>query len=248
MLKCIIVDDEPNAISLLDLLIRETTDWQVVARCYNGLEALHEVKTKSADLIFLDINMPQLTGMELVALLPSDIKIVFTTAYSEYAAESYLHNALDYVLKPITMGRFLAAKHKIEAWFANALLQKSNPAQQKTEQSGVIAEHSTATDHLFVKTGKSHQKILINEILYISGEKEYIKLVTIREELLVYKRMKEVEQQLSYPFIRVHNSYIVNLEKMDKFIDNHVQIAGLRIPVSDKYRAQFMLYLNPKLF
>ena len=248
MLKCIIVDDEPNAISLLDLLISEATDWQVVAKCYNGLEVLRELETNKADLLFLDINMPQINGMELVALLPVDIKIVFTTAYSEYAAESYLHNALDYVLKPITLGRFLATKQKIEAWFANTSQQRLNAVQQKTAWPAEVFENSTAADHLFVKTGKSHQKVMIKDILYIAGEKEYIKLVTIREELLVYKRMKEVEQQLSHPFIRVHNSYIVNLEKMEKFIDNHIQIAGRRIPLSDKYRARFMQYLNPKLF
>jgi len=236
-----IVDDEPNAVSLLDLLISETTDWQVVARCYNGVEALQALKTNNIELVFLDINMPQLNGMELAALLPKDIKLIFTTAYAEYGAESYLHNALDYILKPITLKRFLATQQKIEAWFLPARPREST-------QPEIAIAHPAAADHLFIKTGKSFQKVLITDILYIEGEKEYIKLVTVKEELLVFKRMKEVQEQLPPPFTRVHNSYIVNLEKMNKFTDNHILIAGKRIPVSEKYRVPFMDYLNRKLF
>lgn len=244
MLKCIIVDDEPNAISLLDLLIAETTNWQVLARCYNGLEALQAVKSNKVDLIFLDVNMPLLNGLELATLLPDDVKIVFTTAYSEYAAESYLFNALDYILKPVTLKRFLASQQKIENWFSG--IGKSAFHKTGLEQpTSVIPE---MTDYLFVKTGKSLQKVLLSNIMYIEGEKEYIKLVTTTEQLLVYRRLKEVEEQLNYPFVRVHNSYIVNLEKMDKFQDNHILIAGERIPVSTKYRAQFIVFLNHRLF
>ncbi|RQO75247.1 DNA-binding response regulator [Pedobacter sp. KBW06] len=244
MLRCIIVDDEPNAINLLDLLITEATDWQVVARCYNGLEALQASKTQKADLIFLDINMPLLNGMELATLLPPEIKIVFTTAYSEYAAESYLLDALDYILKPVTLKRFLATQQKIESWFSNTGKQ----IHHKTglPETGPIPPETSA--YLFVKTGKSLQKVLLENILYIEGEKEYIRLVTIQEELLVYRRLKEVEEQLNYPFIRVHNSYIVNLEKMDKFLDNHILIGSRRIPVSNKYRIPFIAHLNNKLF
>lgn len=235
MLKCILIDDEPNAINLLDLLIAEATNWQVVARCYNGLEALQAIKVNQVDLIFLDINMPQLNGMELAALLPKSIKIVFTTAYSEYAAESYLHNALDYILKPVTLKRFLATQQKIEAWFSNA---------DKTP----VLNDSSSPQYFYVKSGKGLQKILLNEILYVEGDKEYVKLVTAKESLLVYRRLKQVEEQLQHPFIRVHNSYIVNMEKMEKYADNHITIAGQRIPVSDKYRNQFTAYLNDKLF
>lgn len=244
MLRCIIVDDEPNAISLLDLLISEATDWQVVARCYNGLEALQASKMMKADLIFLDVNMPLLNGIELATLLPAGIKIVFTTAYSEYAAESYLLDALDYMLKPVTLKRFLATQQKIETWFLNA--EKRTHHTTDLPEPGLINPETSA--YLFVKTGKSLQKVLLKDILYIEGEKEYIRLVTVQEELLVYRRLKEVEEQLNYPFIRVHNSYIVNLEKMDKFLDNHILIGGRRIPVSNKYRISFIAQLNNKLF
>ena len=236
MLKCILIDDEPNAISLLDLLISDATNWQVTARCYNGLEALQAIKTSQVDFIFLDINMPLLNGMELAALLPKDIKIVFTTAYSEYAAESYLHEALDYILKPVTLKRFLAAQQKIEAWFSNA------------EQTGHALNGNPNSGYFFVKHGKSLQKVQLQDILYIEGDKEYIRLVTATAQLLVYRRLKEAEEQLKYPFVRVHNSYIINMEKMENFTDNHIGIAGQKIPVSSKYRNQFMGYLNNKLF
>src|ERR1700761_2510498 len=116
-LRCIIVDDEPNAVNLLEILIHQTTEWQLMAKCYDALEAMAFLKKNKADFIFLDINMPQLTGMELAALLPIETKIVFTTAYSQYAAESYSFQTIDYLLKPITLNRFLTSTQKIEAHF-----------------------------------------------------------------------------------------------------------------------------------
>ena len=230
MLRCMIIDDEPNAVNLLNLLISEATNWEVKAMCYNGLEALKAIKTNEIDFIFLDINMPGLNGMELATLLPKDIKIVFTTAYSEYAAESYLLDAIDYMLKPITLKRFLLAEQKIEAWFLNAL-----------QKPAILHE---SNQYLYVKSGKSLHKVLLQDILYVTGEKEYVKMVTVKGNLLAYRRLKEIEEQLTYPFVRVHNSYIINMEKMDKFIDNHIVIHAERIPVSDKYRHKFMSYLD----
>ena len=116
-LSCIIIDDEPNAVNLLEILIRQSTDWHLMAKCYDALEAMAFLKKHKVYFILLDINMPQLTGMELAALLPKDTKIVFTTAYSEYAAESYSYQTIDYLLKPITLKRFLTSTQKIESHF-----------------------------------------------------------------------------------------------------------------------------------
>ena len=118
-LSCIIVDDEPNAVNLLEILIHQNTKWQLLGKCYDALEAMAFLKENKPDLIFLDINMPQLTGMELAGLLSKDTKIVFTTAYSEYAAESYTFQTIDYLLKPITLKRFLSAMQKIESYFSS---------------------------------------------------------------------------------------------------------------------------------
>jgi len=242
MLTCIIIDDEPNAVNLLDLLIAEVTDWKVADRCYNGLEALRSIKTQQVDFIFLDINMPQLNGMELAALLPADIKIVFTTAYSEYAAESYLHHTLDYLLKPITLQRFITAQLKIEAFFAPAAQQVQSAADLDLTDRNVPLK-----EYFYIKIARGLQKIRLANLLYVEGDKEYVKFVTSTETFLVYRRMKSLEEELKYPFIRIHNSYIINIDHMDKLIDNHVQIRDQRIPLSDKYRKAFLSQIANRL-
>src|SRR5476649_2434078 len=152
-LSCIIVDDEPNAVNLLEILIHQNTKWQLLAKCYDALEAMAFLKHTRPDFIFLDINMPQLTGMELAGLLSKDTKIVFTTAYSEYAAESYVFQTIDYLLKPITLKRFLAAVQKIEQYFL-----KPEPEQ--------LLNAEPRQEFFFVKSGKVFRKIVLKDILY----------------------------------------------------------------------------------
>ncbi|PST83145.1 DNA-binding response regulator [Pedobacter yulinensis] len=226
-LSCLIVDDEPNAVALLRVLILENTDWEISACCYDAREALDFLRNNTADLIFLDINMPRLSGMELAALLPGTTRLVFTTAYSEFAAASYGFNTLDYLLKPITLGRFLAARGKIERAF--------EPPATTTD----LAPAAPRPDWFFVKSGKTINRISLNDLLYIEGEKEYLRLVTTGGDLLVYKRMKEMAEQLTLPFFRVHNSWIVNTERITRIQDNQIYIGGKRIPVSDKFRGAF---------
>src|SRR5476651_683070 len=108
-LRCLIIDDEPNAVNLLEILVKQTTSWDILHKCYNGLEALAFLKEHSVDLVFLDINMPLLNGMEMAGLMPYQTKIVFTTAYAEHAVESYSYQTIDYLLKPVTLKRFLLA-------------------------------------------------------------------------------------------------------------------------------------------
>jgi len=233
-LSCIIIDDEPNAVNLLEMLIRQSTGWQLKARCYNALEALAFLKANQVDFIFLDINMPHLTGMELASLLPARTKIVFTTAYSEYAAESYTFQTIDYLLKPITLKRFLAAMQKIENYF-----DKSSPSSQ---------DQPIQQEYFFVKSGKAFRKILLDEILYFEGEKEYVRLVTAQEQLLIYRRLKDIDEQLTTPFIRVHNSFIVNTKQLIKIQDNHIYIGDKQIPVSEKFKDGFMEVINKRVF
>jgi len=234
-LRCIIVDDEPNALNLLEMFIQQTTQWQLMAKCYDALEAMAFLKTQEVDFIFLDINMPLISGMEMAALLPAGTHIVFTTAYSEYAADSYGFTTLDYLLKPITLKRFYAAVQKIEAHFARN--DRSQPLPSPVEE-----------EYFFIKSGKTLHKVLLKDILYVEGEKEYVRLVTTTEQLLVYRRMKEIEEQLSAPFIRVHLSYIVNIARLDKIQDNHIFIGGRQIPVSDKFRDQFVAAVRQRTF
>ncbi|TFF35803.1 LytR/AlgR family response regulator transcription factor [Mucilaginibacter psychrotolerans] len=236
-LRCLIIDDEPNAVNLLEVLIGQTTQWQLVGKCYNALEAIAFLKGHKVDFIFLDINMPHLTGMELAGLLPKDTKIVFTTAYAEHAAESYAYQTIDYLLKPITLKRFLAATQKIEASFGKTAAQPAEIAAIKPEP-----------DYFFFKSGKTLRKILLDDILYFEGEKEYVRLLTGAEELLIYRRLKDIEEQLPPPFVRVHNSYIVNTKQLNKIQDNHIYIGGKQIPVSDKFRDGFMEVIKQRIF
>jgi DNA-binding LytR/AlgR family response regulator len=232
--RCIIVDDEPNAVNLLEIFIRQTTQWQLLAKCYDALEALAFLKTQEVDIVFLDINMPHLSGMELAGLLPANTYIVFTTAYSEYAADSYGYPTLDYLMKPVTLKRFYTAVKKIEAHFA---------IKDDDRQVSPLAE-----EYFFIKSGKTLHKVLLKDILYFEGEKEYVRLVASTGQLLIYRRMKEIEEQLTTPFIRVHHSYIVNIGRLDKIQDNHVFIGGRQISVSDKFRNQFMEAVRLRTF
>jgi len=232
-ISCIIVDDEPRAVKLLELLIMERTQWHVAAKCYDAMGAINFLKANKTDLVFLDINMPHLSGMELASLLTPETKIVFTTAYSEHAAESYNYQTIDYMLKPITLKRFLASMQKIESYFSQKR-SSNNP--------------SIHSEHFFVKSGKTLRKILINDILYFEGEKEYVRLVTSSEQMLIYRRLKDIQEQLTLPFVRVHNSYIVNTRLLDKIQDNHIFIAGKQISISDKFKSAFMFIIEQRIF
>ncbi len=235
-LRCLIVDDEPNAVSLLEILIEQNTTWELLGKCYNAREALAFLKSNPVDLIFLDINMPQLSGMEMASLLPPDTRIVFTTAYSEYAADSYSFQTIDYLLKPITLRRFYSAMQKIEACFSRPEPQRSSPVQQPVEE------------YFFIKSGRSLNKVLLKDILYFEGEKEYARLVSTQDKILIYKRLKDIEEQLSPAFTRVHNSYIVNVARVDSIRDNHIFIGGRQIPISEKFRESFMNIIRERTF
>jgi two-component system LytT family response regulator len=228
-IRCMIIDDEPGAVNLLEVLIGQSTGWQLAAKCYNALEAIEFLKNNEVDLVFLDINMPLINGMELASLLPPDKGIVFTTAYSEHAAESYSYNTIDYLLKPITLKRFLAAVRKIENHFKPG----SAPATD---------------EYFFVKSGTEHRKILLKDILYFESQKEYVRVVTTSFEILTYRRLKDIEAQLAMPFIRVHQSYIVNMGWLVKIKDNHIHISEKKIPIGEKFRDSLMELVRKKTF
>jgi DNA-binding LytR/AlgR family response regulator len=230
-----IVDDEPNAVNLLEVLIGQSTSWQLVAKCYNALEAIAFLKNNAVDLIFLDINMPLLTGMELAGLLSGETAIVFTTAHFEHAAESYSFNTIDYLLKPITLKRFLAATKKVEVYF-----------QARLPVTGKEAE--TGNEFFFVKSGTALRKILLPEILFFESRKEYVRVVTQTFEVLTYRRLKDIEAQLGMPFARVHHSYIVNIRQMNKIQDNHIHIGEMQIPIGEKFRDGLMEMIRKKTF
>ena len=236
MVRCMIVDDEPKAVNLLEVLIGQATGWQLVATCYNGMEAIAFLKSNEVDLVFLDINMPLINGLELAALLSPEKGIVFTTAYSEYAAESYSYHTIDYLLKPITLKRFLAAVQKVEAHFkAHRTIQK--------EKMGTAAD-----EYFFVKSGSAHRKIFLNDILFFESQKEYVRVITAAFDILTYRRLKDIEAQLPTHFTRVHQSFIVNIRHMAKIQDNHIHIGEKRIPIGEKFRDSLMELVRKRTF
>ncbi len=234
-LRCIIVDDEPNAVNLLEVLIGQTTEWQLRAKCGNALDAISFLKSNPVDLVFLDIEMPLLSGMELAGLLSTDTAIVFTTAYKEHAAESYTFNTIDYLLKPITLKRFIASTKKIENYFQNFL-----PVERTVNED--------EEGYFFAKTGSELRKILLADILYSEGQKEYVKIVTGEFEVLTYRRLKDIEAQLKPPFVRVHNSFIVNIRQLSKIQGGCVHFGERQIPVSDKFRDELMAIVQKRTF
>jgi two-component system LytT family response regulator len=229
MMTCLIADDEPLAVKLLEDYIRQCGSLQLVHKCYSAMDAHKFLKQQSVDLLFLDINMPKLTGMELTSLLNPLQKIIFTTAYSEYAVQSYEKNAVDYLLKPISFERFMKAVDKAEK------LVGLPAADSKTLNS-------------FIKSGKAIVNINFDKVIFIEGLKDYVAFHTADEKIVVYKRMKELEETLPANFIRVHNSYFVNMSHISKVEDNQVYAGVHQIPVSDKYRDIFLERVKKGLF
>ncbi|MGN6420154.1 MAG: LytR/AlgR family response regulator transcription factor [Pseudobacter sp.] len=231
-IQCMLIDDEPYAVNLLEEYILQVPYLQLQHKCYHALEALEILKSSRADLIFLDINMPHLSGMQLASLLPPKQLFIFTTAYSEFAAESYEKNALDYLVKPITFDRFLKSVMK-----ASSLL--SVPAEP--------AQPAIVPQKLFLKTGRAIVQLEYQDVLMIEGLKDYVVFHTNSGKHIVYKRMKELEETLPANFSRIHLSYIVNRDHIKRIEDNHIFINQERIPVGEKYREQFLGKINKDL-
>ena len=220
-LSCLIVEDEPNAMLLLQDHIGKVPFLELKGSCYDAMEAMRFLKEQKVDVLFLDINMPRLTGMELAAMLPPSQKIIFTTAYSAYALDSFDYHVIDYLLKPISFKRFMQAVHKLE------------PVGGKNQiKSAAAAE----TDFLFVKSGRQMHKISYDSILYIEALKEYLAIHTDTAKMLVYKRMKEIALQLPEQFIRIHNSYIVNMRHVNSVGTAEVIVKQTSLPVSNGYK------------
>ena len=231
-IRCLIVDDEPLAVNLLEGYIAQVPFLSLSGKCYNAMEALAFLHRQEVDLVFLDINMPKLSGLEMAGSLGSQI-IIFTTAYSQHAVESYEKDAVDYLLKPITFDRFVRAVNKAYSLFRRS--SETNAPAQKPEPV------------FYIKSGKSMVKINLDEVLFIEGLKDYVSFHLPQQKHVVYKRMKELEDSLPTNFSRIHNSFIVNRDHIDKIEQNQVYIQGQGIPVSDKYRDIFLKEVSGRL-
>ena len=223
-IKCVIIDDEPLAIKVVESHLKEFQNFEVIKTFYNPIEALPLLENGEVDVLFLDINMPQMNGLDFAKTLSTKINVVITTAYREYAVESYDLNNLDYLVKPIPFNRFLKTINKITQ---QVYLQKGR-AQNK--------EDINNESFIFLKVDKKLVKIRFEDILYIESLKDYIKVFTVIDNYLVHKSLTSMTEELpDSNFIRIHRSYTIALDKVKSVEGNLVEIGITRIPIGRKY-------------
>ena len=236
-LTCMIVDDEPLAVRLLESYVEKTPDLQLLASYTDSITAINAVKEQKPDVLFLDIQMPNIDGMELAHSLPAETRVVFTTAFKEYAFESYEVNALDFLLKPIRYNKFLNAVEKA---------RKQMPTQTETIQS------STQQNTVFIRVDGEWRNVVIDRITYVSCIKDYVMFYLDDEPkpLITHLTMKAVEQMLpSEKFLRIHRSYIVATDKISKIDRNDCVYIGKEvIHVPEGYQQAFQSFLETRSF
>jgi DNA-binding LytR/AlgR family response regulator len=236
-MHCIIVDDEPFALDLIQSYVEKTPFLELKATFSNPFEALEYLMTNKTDLLFLDINMPELSGIQLLKALNQQPKIIFTTAYSEYGAESYEYNAIDYLLKPIKYERFLKAVTKT--------LGTTNHTTDKPVSS---PKAEAPKEFVFLKSGTQVYKVHIKDILFIEGAGNYMTFHTREKKILSLLTMKEALDLLSNKgFIRIHKSYIVPLNQISIIEKHRVIINDTSLPIGVTYREHFINYWKEKL-
>jgi len=232
-IKCLSIDDEPLALQQIGAYIERTPFLEPVALCQNAFEALKYLADNEVDLLFVDINMPDLNGLDFVKSLTKKPQVIFTTAYSEYAMEGFQVDAIDYILKPISYAVFLKAANKAKTWF---------------EMNHKIVETiQTTADCIFVKSEYKLIRINLSEIKYIESSNEYIQIHLINDEpITTLIRLKVIEEQLPKDqFMRVHRSFIVNLDKVKVIERNRIIFdRNIYIPVGDQYKDSFQAFID----
>ena len=226
-IKCMIVDDEPLAINVIKKHLLHFDQLELVATCENAIEAFNTLSEQTIELIFLDINMPKLSGMELLKNLESTPMVIITTAYREYAVESFELDVLDYLVKPIAFPRFMKAIHK-------ALRLHQN----WTSEGTLIAEQGStkAPDFIFLKVNKKMVKVFFEDILFIESLKDYVRVKTIYEDLITHYNLSGITELLPISqFLRIHRSYTIALNKVKAIDGNSIEIADKSLPIGRNY-------------
>ena len=224
-IKCIIVDDEPTAREILESFVSKIDQLDLLKSCANAMEAFNIINSEAIDLIFLDINMPEVSGLSLASSISKKTKIIFTTAYREYAVEGFNLQAVDYLLKPISFERFLQAIQKL---FAISITKP---------ESKIIPETTPKEDFIFVRADRKMIKINFQDILYIESLSDYIKIYTLEETLVTRETIKNIEAKLpTSSFFRIHRSYIVAIQKISAYTNEFVEVNNKALPISRSYK------------
>lgn len=235
-IRCIAVDDEPLALRVIESHIEKLNDVELVAKCSNAIEAFEVLKNKTIDLVFLDIQMPELTGIEFLKSLHNPPQIIFTTAFRNYAIEAFDLNVLDYLLKPISFDRFLKAINKYYT---------RNEAKISEIPKNLNVDNRQEKDHIFIKKNKTMVKVAFAEILFVESMKDYVKIHTKTETHFVKHQISALEEDLpESEFIRVHKSFIVPIRRVATVSPNSIGIGEAKIPIGRNYKEYVLKALN----
>ena len=233
-INCVIVEDEPLARNLMIDYVRKVPSLNLVEACSSPLAVMEVLRNNSVDLLFLDVQMPELTGISLLKALKKRPLVILTTAYSEYALEGYELDVADYLLKPITFERFLRAVEKANERLEKNVVQISDKPIQETSPPFV-----------FVKDGTKLVKVNLEDILYVEGLKDYVTIHTPTQKIISLQRLKVLEDQLPpEKFIRVHNSFIVALKAIEVIHKGDIQIGNVMIPIGETYKKAFRDFIE----
>lgn len=232
MIKCLIIDDEPLAIEVIKAHLSQLPELELVAAFSNPVEAIDTLKQNHIDLIFLDIEMPLLTGIDFLKTVHNLPKVIFTTAYRNYAIESYELDVVDYLLKPIAFNRFFKAVNK----YKNLVnITTSNPTSR---------DEQIKNDHIYVNANKKHIKIRFSDILYIESIKDYVRIHLPNNSVMTKDAISNFEHKLPSEFLRVHRSYIVNTTKVTAFTKADIEIENKEIPIGASYKTKVIEILK----
>ncbi len=239
MISCMVIDDEPLAVELLRDYVEKTPFLELVYAGSEPVAALDILSRQPADLIFLDIQMPDISGLQFMKIVAGRSRVIFTTAYSEYALDGYEFNAIDYLLKPVTFERF----------YASALKARTLIEPVKAQEAVPLAPAAATLDYIFVKTDSKIIKVFLKDILFIEGLKDYIAIHTAQEKLIVLDNLKDIHAGLpADQFIRVHRSFVISAGHIDTIERNRIFIREHVIPVGDSYREFLQSLLKGRQF
>lgn len=236
-ITCIAVDDEPLALEKMETFIGKVPYLELRGSFDSGMAALNFLNKEPVDLLFLDIQMDELTGIQVLETLQKKPYVIFTTAYDQYALQSYELNVVDYLLKPIAFQRFLKAVERVH--------QKMEDLRKVNQPKKPTVKKSLRRAYILVRSEYRLQKIWLDEIFYIEGMKDYSRFYTPDNKIMTLQNLKRIEEALSTPpFLRVHKSYIVNLQKIESIGKNDIVIAGKTIPIGGLYKEAFQRYIE----
>jgi DNA-binding LytR/AlgR family response regulator len=235
-IRCLLVDDEPLALEVLQSHISNCNGLEVAGSCKNALEAIDLLHQKQVDLIFLDIKMPTLLGTELLKSLSNPPKVIFVTAYREFAMDGYELDAIDYLLKPVSFERFLKAVYKVKRLMGHDYILQ---AQESIENPDAF---------VYMKVDKSMQKVLVNEILYVESRRDYVKIfLTTGKSFLAKQSISSMVNLLSeQSFLRVHRSFLVSVHKITGYDSNDIQLGSIEIPIGKLFKQHVMETINSR--